>query len=99
MEVWLDFYRSSEARVAALPEAPVNERAGQKSECSGGVGGGVLGGRGVSSLNDTDVCLCHADPTPPLPQTHLGLRLSAPNSHFINQDDLSPCEFISPCVG
>lgn len=64
----------------------------------GEVGGeGMTGGRGVSSPYNTDVCLCHATPSPPKP--HLGLKLSAPNSHFINQDDLSSCEFISLCAG
>lgn len=36
---------------------------------------------------------------PPLRRPHLGLKLSAPNSHFINQDGLSSCEFISLCAG
>lgn len=66
MVIWLDFYRSSEAKAAAVPEAPVNERTGRESERSGGGGGGggMTGGRGVSSPYSTDGCLCHATPLP-----------------------------------
>lgn len=62
---------------------------------------GMMGGRSVSSLYDTDGCLCHAPPPPrhPAPRPHLGLKRSAPNSHFINQEDLSSCEFILLCAG
>lgn len=71
MAIWLHFYRSSEAKAAAMPEAPVNERTGQESErsggggCGGGAVGGMTGGRGVSSPYNTDGCLCHATPTDP----------------------------------
>lgn len=50
MAIWLDFYRSSGAKAAAVPDAPVNERTGQEWERSGGgEGEGMTGGRGVSS--------------------------------------------------
>lgn len=47
----------------------------------------------------TAVCATQTPPHPlPNSHSHLGLKLSAPNSHFINQDDLSSCEFISLSV-
>lgn len=67
MAIWLDVYRSSEAKTVVVPGAPVNERTGRESEHSGGGGGGggMTGGRGVSSPYNTDGCLCHATPTDP----------------------------------
>ncbi|KAI9515235.1 hypothetical protein NQZ68_026977 [Dissostichus eleginoides] len=39
MAIWLDFYRSSQAKAVAMPEAPVNEQTGQDLRGLGGGGG------------------------------------------------------------
>lgn len=78
-----------------MPEAPVNEQTGQES---GRSGGGVEGDDGRSwCLQPLQHRRLFVPRNPHRP--HLGLKLSAPNSHFINQDDLSSCEFISLCAG
>lgn len=49
----------------------------------------------MSPAPPTQTPVCTTQPPPPTPaKPHLGLKLSATNSHFINQDDLSSCEFI-----
>lgn len=48
----------------------------------------------MSPASTTQTAVCAMQPPPPH-QPQLGLKPSAPNSHFINQDDLSPREFIS----
>lgn len=102
MAIWPRFHRSSEAKAAAAPEAPVNERTGRESERSGGGGGGgggMTGGRGVSEPLQHRRLFVPRNPPAAPHRPHLGLKLSAPNSHFINQDDPSSCEFISLCAG
>ena len=105
MAIWPRFHRSSEAKAAAAPEAAANERTGRESERSGGGGGGgdgggMTGGRGVSKPLQHRRLFVPRNPPPSAPRRpHLGLKLSAPNSHFINQDDPSSCEFISLCAG
>lgn len=61
----------------------------------------VVGRRGVvvSPASTTQTAVCTMQPPCAPQQPHLGLKLSAPNSHFINQDDLSSSEFIPLCAG